>query len=101
MQFGHKKRRTSEEVRRDEIVQLQNDITKLRQKKADLRLELAKEKKDLRDEAVRARFEAIDQKIADKMQQAREIAMGAVKAVGTVAAAPAIAAKRVWDDWQV
>ena len=100
MQYG-KKRRTSEEVKRDKLNQLKADITKLRQKKAVLRLELAQQRQNDRAMEYKARLDAIDQKVAEKMQQMRDIAFNAARAVGRTLAAPGTLAKRAWDDWQV
>lgn len=94
-------RRSPEEVKKAKLEELRADITKLRQKKAVLRLELQQQQSNARAAEYKARLDAIDQKVAEKMQQMRDIAVGAVKAVGRTLASPAILAKRVWDDWQV
>ena len=94
-------RRSPEEVKRAKIEELRADITKLRQKKAVLRLELQQQQSNARAAEYKAKFDAIDQKVAEKMQQMREIALGAARAVGRTLASPATLAKRVWDNWQV
>lgn len=94
-------RRSSEEVKKAKLEELRADITKLRQKKAVLRLELQQQQSNARAAEYKARLDAIDQKVAEKMQQMREVAIGAARAVGRTLAAPGTLAKRVWDDWQV
>ena len=103
-QVGQKKiriKRTPEQIKQDKINKLKTDITKLRQKKAVLRLELAQQRQNAKSAEFKARLDAIDQKVTEKMQQMRDVATGVVHKVGQVAASPATLAKRVWDDWQV
>ena len=94
-------RRSPEEVKKAKLEELRADIVKLRQKKAVLRLELQQQKSNARAAEYKARLDAIDQKVAEKLYQMRELAIGAARAVGRTLAAPGILAKRVWDDWQV
>lgn len=103
-QIGQKRlkpKRTPEQIKQDKLNKLKTDITKLRQKKAVLRLELAQQRQNAKAAEYKARLDAIDQKVTEKMQQMRDIATGVVHKVGQVAASPATLAKRVWDDWQV
>ena len=100
-----KPRRTPEQIKQDKINKLKNDITKLRQKKAVLRLELSQQRQNAKAAEFKARLDAIDQKVAEKMQQMRDTATGVVhqvgQKVGQVVSSPVTTAKRVWDDWQV
>lgn len=104
-QVGQQKRmkpkRTPEQIKQDKINKLKTDITKLRQKKAVLRLELSQQKQNARAAEFKARLDAIDQKVAEKMQQMRDVATGVAHKVGEVVSSPVTTAKRVWDDWQV
>lgn len=103
-QVGQKRlrvRRTPEQIKQDKINKLKTDITKLRQKKAVLRLELSQQRQNAKSAEFKARLDAIDQKVAEKMQQMRDIATGVVHQVGKVVAHPVNTARRVWDDWQV
>ena len=103
-QVGQKRlkpKRTPEQIKQDKLNKLKTDITKLRQKKAVLRLELAQQRQNAKSAEYKARLDAIDQKVTEKMQQMRDIATGVVHKVGQVASSPVTLAKRVWDDWQV
>lgn len=103
-QIGQKRikpRRSPEQIKQDKINKLKTDITKLRQKKAVLRLELAQQRQNAKSAEFKARLDAIDQKVAEKMQDMRDIATGVAHKVGQVVASPVTTAKRVWDDWQV
>lgn len=96
-----KLKRSPEQIKQDKINKLKTDITKLRQKKAVLRLELAQQRQNAKSAEFKARLDAIDQKVAEKMQQMRDVATGVAHRVGQVVASPVTTAKRVWDDWQV
>ena len=96
-----KPKRSPEQIKQDKINKLKMDITKLRQKKAVLRMELSQQRQNARSAEFKAKLDAIDQKVADKMQQMRDVTVGAARKVGQTLAAPGVLAKRVWDDWQV
>lgn len=103
-QVGQKRikvKRSPEQIKQDKINKLKTDITKLRQKKAVLRLELSQQRQNARAAEYKARLDAIDQKVAEKLQQMRDVAAGAARKVGQTLASPATLARRVWDDWQV
>lgn len=105
-QLGQKKiatkpKRTPEQIKKDKIDKLKADITKLRQRKAVLRMELSQQKQNARAAEIKARLDAIDRKVTEKMQEMRDIALGIANKVGEVVSSPVTTAKRVWDDWQV
>ena len=90
-------RRSPEQVKQDKINKIKDDITKLRQKKAVLRLQLQQQQQNARSAEFKAKLDAIDQKVTDKMQQMRDIAAGAVRRLGT----PKDVAQRAWDNWRM
>ena len=97
MPYMQQNRRSPEEVKREKLNKLRNDITKLRQRKAVLRLELSQQRQNMRAEEYRARLDALDQKVADKLQQMRDVTTNAVRRLG----GPVEIGKRVWDNWRI
>ena len=92
-----KPKRSPEQIKQDKINKIKDDITKLRQKKALLRLELQQQQQNARRAEFKARLDAIDQKVAEKMQDMRDVAMGAVRNLR----GPGEIAQRAWDNWRI
>ena len=94
-------KKTPEQIKQEKIQRLRDQIAKLRRKKAELRTQAQQQKKNLQAAEFRAKLDAIDAKITQKMQQMRDTASDVIQKVKDVATAPARGVKRVWDDWEV
>ena len=80
---------------------LRAEIADLRRQKNELRAKVARQELKMEINDLNDRLASYDDRITTKLQRLRDVAMDTGKAVGKVAAAPAIAAKRVWDDWRI
>lgn len=89
------------QVKQEKIARLKDQVAKLRQQKAAMRVAYQQKQRDTSAAEFRGKLDAIDQKITQKMQQMRDVAFDAVEVVKKVATAPAVATKRVWDDWEI
>lgn len=94
-------RQTPEQKKQDKLSKLRDQVAKLRKQKAELRTRAQQQKKNLQAAEFRAKLDAIDSKITQKMQQMRDTASNVFQKVKDVAVAPAVATKRVWDDWEI
>ena len=94
-------RKTPEQVKQEKLNRLRTQIAKLRKQKSELRTQAQQQKRNIQAAEFRAKLDAIDAKITQKMQQMRDTASNVVQKVKDVATAPVVGAKRVWDDWEV
>lgn len=94
-------KKTPEQKKQEKIAKLKEQVANLRRQKNEMRTAYRLAKKDTASAEFRGKLDAIDQKITQKMQQMRDTASNVVQKVGQAVAAPAVGAKRVWDEWEL